>query len=157
MATHAHRGVVGRVVSADPWRRSSGRPHELWRAAGLAGIEQCRAKQSCARTAEVNAPGVQSSRHQRAPTKSCEESFEEFYKSVWDRPLAASKSSGKSPKPPRLPAPPQPEETSNPGSKVVAKSLFQSARKALQKEKRTSAKAEAPPANAQVSGNKKPK
>ena len=55
MATHAHRGVVGRVVSADPWRRSSGRPHESWRAAGLAGIGQCRARQSCARTAELAA------------------------------------------------------------------------------------------------------
>ena len=71
MATHAHRGVLGPVVSADPWRRSSGRPHESWRAAGLAGTEQCRAGQSCARTAEVNAPGVESSRHHRAPTRSC--------------------------------------------------------------------------------------
>ena len=88
------------------------------------------------------------------------ESFEEFYKSVWDRPLgagAASESSGKAPKPPRLPAPPPPEETSTPGSKEVPKSLFQSARKELRKEKRTSAKAEAPPAKAQVSGDKKPK
>ena len=88
------------------------------------------------------------------------ESFEEFYKSVWDRPLgagAASESSGKAPKPPRLPAPPPPEETSTPGSKVVPKYLFQSARKELQKEKRTSAKAEAPLAKAQVSGDKKPK
>ena len=77
-----------------------------------------------------------------------------------DRPLgagAASESSGKAPKPPRLPAPPPAEETSTPGSKVVPKSLFQSARKELQKEKRTSAKAEAPPAKAQVSGDKKPK
>ena len=88
------------------------------------------------------------------------ESFEEFYKSVWDHPLgagAASESSGNAPKPPRLPAPPPPEETSTPGSKVVPKSLFQSARKELRKEKRTSAKAEAPPAKAQVSGDKKPK
>ena len=88
------------------------------------------------------------------------ESFEELYKSVWDRPLgagAASESSGKAPKPPRLPAPPPPEETSTPGSKVVPKSLFQSARKELRKEKRPSAKAEAPPAKAQVSGDKKPK
>ena len=88
------------------------------------------------------------------------ESFEEFHKSVWDRPLgagAASESSGKAPKPPRLPAPPPPEETSTPGSKVVPKSLFQSARKELRKEKRISAKAEAPPAKAQVSGDKKPK
>ena len=88
------------------------------------------------------------------------ESFEEFYKSVWDRPLgagAASESSGKAPKPPRLPAAPPPEETSTPGSKVVPKSLFQSARKELRKEKRPSAKAEAPPAKAQVSGDKKPK
>ena len=87
-------------------------------------------------------------------------SFEEFYKSVWDRPLgagAASKSSGKAPKPPRLPAPPPPEETSTPVSKVVPKSLFQSARKELRKEKGTSAKDEAPPAMAQVSGDKKPK
>ena len=87
-----------------------------------------------------------------------EESFEEFYKSVWDHPSgagAASKSSGKVPKPPRLPAPPPPEETSTPGSKVVPKTLFQSARKELRKEKRTSAKAEAPPAKAQVSGDKK--
>ena len=86
------------------------------------------------------------------------ESFEEFYKSVWDRPLgagAASESSGKAPKPPRLPAPPPHEETSTPGSKVVPKSLFQSARRELRKEKRTSAKAEAPPAKAQVSGDKK--
>ena len=65
--------------------------------------------------------------------------------------------SGKTPKPPRLPAPPPPEETSTPGSKVVPKSLFQSARKELQKEKGTSAKAEAPPGKAQVSGDKKPK
>ena len=88
------------------------------------------------------------------------ESFEEFYKSVWDRPLgagAASESSGKAPKPPRLPARSPPEETSTPGSKVVPKSLFQSARKELRKEKRPSAKAEAPPAKAQVSGDKKPK
>ena len=88
------------------------------------------------------------------------ESFEESYKSVWDRPLgagAASESSGKAPKPPRLPAPPPPEETSSPGSKAVPESLFQSARKELQKEKGTSAKAEAPPAKAQVSGDKKPK
>ena len=88
------------------------------------------------------------------------ESFEEFYKSVWDRPLgarAASESSGKAPKPPRLPAPPPPEETTTPGSKVVPKSLFHSARKELRKEKRPSAKAEAPPAKAQVSGDKKPK
>ena len=88
------------------------------------------------------------------------ESFEEFYKSVWDRPLgagAASESSGKAPKPPHLPAPPPPEETSSPGSKVVLKSLFQSAQKELRKEKRTSAKAEAPPAKAQVSGDKKTK
>ena len=40
---------------------------------------------------------------------------------------------------------------------MVPKSLFQSARKELRKEKRTSAKAEAPPAKAQVSGDKKPK
>ena len=88
------------------------------------------------------------------------ESFEEFYKSVVDRPLiecAASESSGNAPKPPRLPAPPQPEETSTPGSKVVPKSLFQSAWKELQKEKGTSAKAEAPPAKAQVSSDKNPK
>ena len=88
------------------------------------------------------------------------ESFEKFYKSLWDRPLgagAASESSGKAPKPPRLPAPPPPEETSTPGSKVVPKSLFQSARKELRKEKPTSAKAEPPPAEAQVSGDKKPK
>ena len=45
----------------------------------------------------------------------------------------------------------------HPGSKVVPKSLFQSARKELRKEKGTSAKAEAPPAKAQVSGDKKPK
>ena len=88
------------------------------------------------------------------------ESFEEFYKSVWDRPLgagAASESSGKAPKSPRLPIPPPPEETSTPGSKVVPKSLFQSARKELRKEKRTSAKAEASPAKAQVCGDIKPK
>ena len=87
-------------------------------------------------------------------------SFEELYKSVGDHPLragAASESSGKAPKPPRLPAPPPPEETSTPGRKVVPKSLFQSARKELRKEKRRSAKAEAPPAKAQVSGDKKPK
>ena len=51
------------------------------------------------------------------------ESFEEFYKSVWDRPLgagAAFESSGKAPKPPRLPAPPPPEGTSTPGSKVIS-------------------------------------
>ena len=88
------------------------------------------------------------------------ESFEEFYKSAWDRPLGASgasESSGKAPKPPRLPAPPPPEETSTPGSKVVPKSLFQSARKELLPRKGTSAKAEAPPTKAQVSGDKKPK
>ena len=88
------------------------------------------------------------------------ESFEEFYKSVSDRPLgagAASESSGTAPKPPSLPAPPPPEEMSTPGSKVVPKSLFQSARKELGKEKGTSAKAEAPSAKAQVSGDKKPK
>ena len=88
------------------------------------------------------------------------ESFEEFYKSVWDRSLgagAASESSGKAPEPPRLPAPPPPKETSTPGSKVVPKSLFQSGRKELRKEKRTSAKAEAPLAKAQVCGDKKPK
>ena len=87
-------------------------------------------------------------------------SIEKFYKSVWDRPLgagAASESSGKAPKPPRLRALPPPEETSTPGSKVVPKSLFQSTRKELRKEKGTSAKAEAPPTNAQVSGDKKPK
>ena len=86
------------------------------------------------------------------------ESLEEFYKSVSDRPLgagAASKSSGKAPKPPGLPAPPPPEETSTPGSKVVPKSLFQSAREELRKEKGTSAKAEAPPTTAQVSGDRK--
>ena len=79
---------------------------------------------------------------------------------MWDRPLgagAASESSGKAPKPPCLPAPPPPEETSTPGSKVVPKSLFQSARKELRKEKRPSARAEAPSAKAQVSGDKKPK
>ena len=79
---------------------------------------------------------------------------------MWDCPLgagAASESSGKAPKPPRLQAPPPPEVTSTPGSKVVPKSLFQSARKELRKEKGTSAKAEAPPAKAQVSGDKKPK
>ena len=88
------------------------------------------------------------------------ESFEEFYKSVWDRPLgagAASESSRKAPKPPRLPAPPPPEEMSTPGSKVVPKSLFQSARKELRKKKGTSARAEAPPTKAQDSGDKKPK
>ena len=88
------------------------------------------------------------------------ESFEEFYKSVWDHPHgagAASESSGKAPKPPRLPPPPPPEETTTPSSKVVPKSLFQSARKELQKEKGPSAKAEAPPTEAQVSGDKKPK
>ena len=87
-------------------------------------------------------------------------SLEEFYKSVWDRPLGAggaSASSGKAPKPPRLPAPPPPEETSAPGSKVVPKSLFQSAEKELLPRKGTSAKAEAPPMKAQVSGDKKPK
>ena len=79
---------------------------------------------------------------------------------MWDRPLgagAASESSGKAPKPPRPPAPRPPEETSTRGSKVVLKSLFQSARKELQKEKGTSAKAEAPPTKAQVSGDKKPR
>ena len=88
------------------------------------------------------------------------ESFEEFYKSVWDRPhgaRAASESSGKAPKTPRPQAPPPPEETSTPGSKVVSKSLFQSARKELWKGKGTSAKAEAPPTKAQASGDKKPK
>ena len=88
------------------------------------------------------------------------ESYEEWYKSVWDGTLgagAASESSGKAPKPPRLPAAPPPEETSTPGSKMVPKFLFQSARKELQKEKRTSAKAEAAPAKAQVSGDRKPK
>ena len=88
------------------------------------------------------------------------ESFEEFYKSVWDRPLGergASESSGKAPKPPRLPAPPPPQETCTPGSKVVPKSLFQSARKEPLPSKGTSAKAEAPPTKAQVSGDKKPK
>ena len=85
------------------------------------------------------------------------ESIEEFYKSVWDRPHgagAASESSGKAPKPPRLPPPPPPEETTTPGSKVVPKSLFQSARKELRKEKGTSAKAEAPPTKAQLSGTR---
>ena len=67
------------------------------------------------------------------------------------------RSSEKASKPPHLPAPPPPEETSTPGSKVVPKCLFQSARKEPRKEKRTSAKAEAPPAKAQVSGDKKPK
>ena len=88
------------------------------------------------------------------------ESFGVFYKSVWDCPHgagAASESSGKAPKPPRLPAPPPPEETSTSGSKVVPKSLFQSARKELRKSKGTVAKAEAPPTKAQASGNKKPK
>ena len=88
------------------------------------------------------------------------ESFGEFYKGVWDRPLeagAASESSGKAPKPPRLPAQPPPEERNTPGSKVVPKSLFQAARKELPKEKGTSAKAEAPPAKAEVCGDKKPK
>ena len=88
------------------------------------------------------------------------ESFEEFYKSVWDRPLGAggaSESSGKAPRPPGLPAPPPPQGTSNPGSKVVPKSLFQSARQELLPPKGTSAKAEAPPTKAQVSGDKKPK
>ena len=88
------------------------------------------------------------------------ESFEEFYKSVWDRPLGAggaSESSGKAPKPPRLPAPPPPEETSTPGSKVVPKSLVQSAWKELLPWKGTGAKAEAPPTKAQVSGDNKPK
>ena len=87
-------------------------------------------------------------------------SFEEFYKSVWDRPLGAggaSESSGKAPRPPHLPAPPPPQETSTPGSKVVPKSLFQSARKDVLQPKGTSAKAEAPPMKAQVSGDKKPK
>ena len=88
------------------------------------------------------------------------ESFEEFFKSVWDRPLGAGgapESSGKAPKPPHLPAPPPPQETSTPGSKVVPKSLFQSARKELLPPKGTSAKAEAPPTKTQVSGDKKPK
>ena len=88
------------------------------------------------------------------------DSFEEFYKNVWDRPLGAggaSGSSGKAPKPPRLAAPPPPEETSTPGSKVVSKSLFQSACKELLPTKGTSAKAEAPPTKVQVSGDKKPK
>ena len=81
-------------------------------------------------------------------------------KMFWDRPLAAgaaSESSGKAAKPPRLRAPAPPEETRTPGSKLVPKSLFQSARKELRKEKRTNAKAEAPPAKAQVSGDEKPK
>ena len=83
-------------------------------------------------------------------------SFEEFYKSVWDRPLGrASESSGKAPKLPHLPAPLPPEETSTPGSKVVPKSLFQSARKELLPRKGTTARTEAPPTKAQVSGNKK--
>ena len=79
---------------------------------------------------------------------------------MWDRPLgagAASESSGKAPKPPHLAAPPPPEETSTRGSKVVPKSMFQSAWKKPRKEKQTSAKAEAPPTKAQVSGDKKPK
>ena len=86
------------------------------------------------------------------------ESFEKFYKSVWDRPLGAgeaSESSGKPPKPPRLPAPPPPQETTTTGSKVVPKSLFQSARKELLPPKGTSAKAEAPLTKGQVSGDKK--
>ena len=94
---------------------------------------------------------------QRSPVG---ESFEEFYKSVWDRPRGAggaSESSGKAPKPPCLPAPLPPEETSTRGSKVVPKSLLQSARKELLPRKGTSAKAEAPPTKAQVSGDKKPK
>ena len=95
--------------------------------------------------------------HQPGPVG---ESFEEFYKSVWDRPVGAggaSESSGKAHKPLRLPAPPPPEEASTPGSKVVPKSLFQSTRKELLPRKGTSAKAEAPPTKGQVSGNKKPK
>ena len=88
------------------------------------------------------------------------ENFEEFYRSVWNRPLGAggaSESSGKAPKPPRLRAPPPPQETSTPGSKVVPKSLFQSALKELLPSKGTSAKAGATPTKAQVSGDKKPK
>ena len=63
-------------------------------------------------------------------------------------------------RPPSLhvfPPPPPPEETTTPGSKVVPKSLFQSARKELQKEKETSAKAEAPPTKAPVSSDERPK
>ena len=70
LATDANRGVVGPVVSADPWRRSTVRPHESWRAAGLAETEQCRAEQSCGRTTEVNPPGVQLSHHHRPTAKS---------------------------------------------------------------------------------------
>ena len=94
---------------------------------------------------------------QRSPVAG---SFEEFYKSVWDRPLGAGgtfESSGKAPKPPHLPTPPPPHETSRPGSKVVPKFLFQSAWKELLPPEGTSAKAEALPTKAQVSGDKKPK
>ena len=87
MATHAHRGVVGRVVSADPWRRSSGRPHESWRAAGLAGSGQCRARQSLSPAPERqrSTPPESGPAVTTAPQPSpVGESFEEFYKSVWD-------------------------------------------------------------------------
>ena len=77
---------------------------------------------------------------------------------MWDRPLGASKTTGKPAKPPRLPAPPPPQETSTPGSNVVPKSQLQSAQQELLAPKGEGPKPKAAPATkAQDSGDKKSK
>ena len=73
-----------------------------------------------------SSPAVSTAPHASPAT----ESSQEFYKSVWDRPLralGASESSAKPAKPPRLRAPPPAQDTSTTSSKVVPKSLFHSA------------------------------
>ena len=78
----------------------------------------------------VSSPGVTTAPHPGPAA----ESFEEFYKSVPERAhggVGASENSTKPAKPPKLPAPSRAQVTSTPGSKVVLKSLSQSARKEL--------------------------
>ena len=78
---------------------------------------------------------------------------------MWERAvgaLGASESSAKPATPPRRAAPPPAQETSTPGSKVVQKFLYQSARKELLASKGRSPNPGAPPTKTQGVGDKKP-
>ena len=98
-------------------------------------------------------PAVDTVLHWSVPA----ESFEEFYKSVWDGPLGAlqeSDSSAEPAKPPQLPAPPSAQESSTPSSKVMPSFLFQSAQEELFAPKGKRLKPEGPSTKVHRSGKK---
>ena len=88
------------------------------------------------------------------------QSFEDIYKSVWECPrgaLGQIREQSEAPRASRASSAPKAQAASTPGSKVVPKSLFQSARKDVPAPKGGSPTFEAPPTKAQGSGDRKPK